>query len=54
MKKFLITGFSGFVSRHFIEYLEDNEMPSLVKGIDVHDPDTVQGILSMSNMILKN
>jgi len=36
MKKFLITGFSGFVSRHFCEYLEQNNIHSLVKGIDVH------------------
>ncbi|MEN6509927.1 MAG: GDP-mannose 4,6-dehydratase [Smithella sp.] len=39
MKKFLITGFSGFVSRYFIEYLEDNEIRAFVKGIDVHYPD---------------
>jgi GDP-4-dehydro-6-deoxy-D-mannose reductase len=43
MGKFLITGFSGFVSHHFIEYLEDNEIQSVVKGIDVHDPDIRQG-----------
>lgn len=39
MKKFLITGFSGFVSRHFCEYLEHNGIRSLIKGIDVHNPD---------------
>jgi GDP-4-dehydro-6-deoxy-D-mannose reductase len=39
MKKFLITGFSGFVSRHFCEYLERNGIRSLIKGIDVHYPD---------------
>jgi GDP-4-dehydro-6-deoxy-D-mannose reductase len=39
MKKFLITGFSGFVSRYFIEYLENNEIHAFVKGIDVHHPD---------------
>ncbi len=38
MKKYLITGFSGFVSRHFLQYLEDNEIRALVKGIDVQDP----------------
>lgn len=42
MKKFLITGFSGFVSRHFMEYLEDNEIHAVVKGIDAHDPDIKQ------------
>ena len=39
MKKFLITGFSGFVSRYFIEYLEENEIRAFIKGIDVHHPD---------------
>ena len=39
MKKFLITGFSGFVSRYFMEYLENNEIHAFVKGIDVHHPD---------------
>lgn len=38
MKKYLITGFSGFVSRHFLQYLEDNEIRALVKGVDVQDP----------------
>jgi len=42
MKKFLITGFSGFVSRHFLEYLENNEIHALIKGIDVHNPDFKQ------------
>jgi GDP-4-dehydro-6-deoxy-D-mannose reductase len=42
MKKFLITGFSGFVSHHFIEYLEDNEIHAVVKGIDIHYPDIRQ------------
>ena len=39
MKKFFITGFSGFVSRHFCEYLEQGGIRSLIKGIDVHYPD---------------
>ncbi|MEN6490071.1 MAG: GDP-mannose 4,6-dehydratase [Smithella sp.] len=39
MKKYLITGFSGFVSRHFLQYLEDNEIRALIKGIDVRSPD---------------
>lgn len=38
VKKFLITGFSGFVSRHFIEYLENQNIRAIVKGIDVHHP----------------
>jgi len=36
MKKFFITGFSGFVSRHFCEYLEHNNICGIVKGIDIH------------------
>jgi GDP-4-dehydro-6-deoxy-D-mannose reductase len=39
MKKFMITGFSGFVSRHFLEYLERNEIRSLIKGLDIHNPE---------------
>jgi len=39
MKKYLITGFSGFVSRHFIEYLEKNEITALIKGLDIHNPE---------------
>lgn len=42
MKKILITGFSGFVSRYFCEYLEHNGIRSLIKGIDIHDPDFKQ------------
>ena len=42
INKILITGFSGFVSRHFCEYLEQNEIRSVIKGIDVHDPDFKQ------------
>ncbi len=41
MKRFLITGSSGFVSRHFLEYL-DRKMQSgdvEVLGIDIHQPD---------------
>jgi len=42
MNKYLITGFSGFVSRHFMEYLENNKIHALIKGIDVHYPDIRQ------------
>lgn len=34
MKKFLITGVSGFVSYHFIRFLEENEIKSSILGID--------------------
>lgn len=39
MDKYLITGFSGFVGRHFVEYLEKHEKNCLVKGLDIHNPD---------------
>lgn len=39
MTKYLITGFSGFVARHFVEYLEKNGSPCLVKGLDISSPD---------------
>jgi GDP-4-dehydro-6-deoxy-D-mannose reductase len=39
MNKYLITGFSGFVGRHFVEYLEKHEKNCLVKGMDIHNPE---------------
>jgi GDP-4-dehydro-6-deoxy-D-mannose reductase len=39
LEKYLITGFSGFVSRHFCEYLEKNKVNAFVKGLDVQDHD---------------
>jgi len=38
-KKYLITGFAGFVSRHFIEFLESNQVESEVLGIDIVAPE---------------
>ena len=38
MDKFLVTGFSGFVCKHFLDYLEDNKIPAQVIGIDIHAP----------------
>lgn len=37
--RYLITGFSGFVARHFIEYLDSNGEVCIVKGLDLHHPD---------------
>ncbi len=37
--KFLITGYSGFVSKHFIDFLENNKINSEVLGVDIHEPD---------------
>lgn len=38
MKKILITGFSGFVARHFVEYLCERKEHYSVIGIDISDP----------------
>lgn len=38
LKKYLITGFSGFVSWHFLEYLENNKINAIITGIDVIEP----------------
>ncbi len=38
-EKYLITGFSGFVSRHFLIYLEENKISSDVLGIDINQAD---------------
>lgn len=39
MDRYLITGFSGFVSKHFLEYLERLNSPVSVLGIDINSPD---------------
>ena len=38
MKKLLITGFSGFVSRHFLDYLFENKLEFEILGVDVTTP----------------
>ena len=35
MDKYLITGSSGFVGRHFLDYLEDNKIKCQVLGLDL-------------------
>ncbi len=42
MKKYLITGYAGFVSRHFLEYLDHTETYASIKGLDVQKPDFPQ------------
>lgn len=37
-KKYIITGMSGFVGRHFLEYLEKNNIESDILGIDIYMP----------------
>lgn len=39
MDKYLITGFSGFVSRHFFEFLDELQKQVSVLGIDIVQPD---------------
>ncbi len=38
MEKYLITGFSGFVSRYFLDYLERNGINAQVLGVDLLSP----------------
>jgi GDP-4-dehydro-6-deoxy-D-mannose reductase len=38
MKKYLITGFSGFVSFHFLNYLENLHTDNSVLGVDINEP----------------
>ncbi|MCR5097689.1 MAG: GDP-mannose 4,6-dehydratase [Lachnospiraceae bacterium] len=38
MKKYLITGFSGFVARHFLDHLYDKKEDCEVLGVDVNPP----------------
>jgi len=38
MKKILITGFSGFVSKHFLNLLESSGENASILGIDLHEP----------------
>jgi GDP-4-dehydro-6-deoxy-D-mannose reductase len=39
MTKYIITGFSGFVSRHFLNLLEKNNENAIVLGLDINEPD---------------
>lgn len=39
MTKILITGFSGFVARHFLEQLKQGDASYYVQGIDINKPD---------------
>lgn len=38
MRKILITGFSGFVSHHFLEYLYQNDIKTEIIGVDIREP----------------
>ena len=38
MKRYLVTGSSGFVGRHFVTHLESNNIPFSVIGLDIEEP----------------
>lgn len=38
MKKIIITGFSGFVSHHFIQYLHSQKLGFEILGLDINEP----------------
>ncbi len=38
MQKYIITGFSGFVSKHFLDYLNGSMIHSSILGIDIQCP----------------
>ena len=38
MKRFLITGFSGFVGRHFTEFLYREKIEAEILGVDIREP----------------
>jgi len=38
MDKYLITGYSGFVSHHFLNYLESQEIKCDILGVDISNP----------------
>jgi GDP-4-dehydro-6-deoxy-D-mannose reductase len=39
MQKYLITGFSGFVAKHFLDYLETNNIEAKILGVDICQPE---------------
>lgn len=39
MEKYLITGCSGFVAKHFLDYLDQLKVPAYVLGVDIHRPE---------------
>ena len=45
MEKYLITGFSGFVARYFLDYLEKNMIESSILGLDVNPPHFIDKVI---------
>lgn len=53
MKKFLVTGFSGFVSRHFVDYLEKLHINAIVLGVDSMDAEIKQNKYGSVGVLFK-
>ena len=55
MKKILITGFSGFVGRHFLDYLYGKGEECEVLGVDINPPKFdlhgYNGVLKISRIV---
>jgi len=39
MEKYLVSGFSGFVAKHFLDFLDEQKVPAYVLGVDIHPPE---------------
>ena len=39
MEKYLVTGFSGFVAKHFLDFLDEQKGTTYVLGVDIHPPE---------------
>ncbi len=39
MEKYLVTGFSGFVAKHFLDFLDEQKVLAYVLGVDIHPPE---------------
>lgn len=52
MKRILITGFSGFVARHFVEYLISIDEKASILGVDINDTTWDISSLSSKDLVL--
>jgi len=39
MEKYLVTGFSGFVAKHFLDFLDEQNVAAHVLGVDMNQPE---------------
>ena len=49
MEKILVTGLSGFVGRHFLEFIDKNEIPAEILGLDVSPNKAAGGLYKKLN-----